>query len=109
MFVTCLVLPRIRDMKRRFDAVIRCVLVQEERARLAGVSKVSERSPAPLRHATKKVRMISRLLIMVQDSIYRQPGLTESVERTQLVRRGLCNGHDRLSTGTSACYRFLTL
>jgi hypothetical protein len=37
---------------------------------------MSERSPAPLRQATKKVRMISRLLIMVQDSIYRQPGLT---------------------------------
>jgi hypothetical protein len=39
---------------------------------------MSERSPAPLRQATKKVRMISRLLIMVQDSIYRQPGLTIS-------------------------------
>jgi hypothetical protein len=37
---------------------------------------MSGRSPAPLRHATKKVRMISELLIMVQDSIYRQPGLT---------------------------------
>jgi hypothetical protein len=37
---------------------------------------MSERSPAPLRYATKKVRMISELLIMVQDSIYRQPGLT---------------------------------
>jgi hypothetical protein len=37
---------------------------------------LSERSPAPLRHATKKVRVISGLLIMVQDSIYRQPGLT---------------------------------
>ena len=39
-------------------------------------SLLSGRSPAPLRHATKKVRMISELLIMVQDSIYRQPGLT---------------------------------
>jgi hypothetical protein len=39
---------------------------------------MSERSPTPLRHATKKVRMISRLLIMVQDSIYRQPGLTSN-------------------------------
>jgi hypothetical protein len=37
---------------------------------------LSERSPAPLRYATKKVRMISELLIMVQDSIYHQPGLT---------------------------------
>jgi hypothetical protein len=37
---------------------------------------LSERSPAPLRYATKKVRVISGLLIMVQDSIYRQPGLT---------------------------------
>jgi hypothetical protein len=37
---------------------------------------LSERSPTPLRHATKKVRMISELLIMVQDSIYHQPGLT---------------------------------
>jgi len=37
---------------------------------------LSERSPAPLRYATKKVRMINKLLIMVQDSIYRQPGLT---------------------------------
>ncbi len=32
-------------------------------------TQLSERSPAPLRQATKKVRMISRLLIMVQDSI----------------------------------------
>jgi hypothetical protein len=40
---------------------------------------VSERSPTPLRQATKKVRMISRLLIMVQDSIYRQPGLTARI------------------------------
>lgn len=39
-------------------------------------SLMSGRSPAPLRYATKKVRMISELLIMVQDSIYRQPGLT---------------------------------
>jgi hypothetical protein len=38
---------------------------------------LSERSPAPLRYATKKVHMISELLIMVQDSIYRQPGLTD--------------------------------
>jgi len=37
---------------------------------------LSERSPAPLRYATKKVRMISELLIMVQDSIYHQPRLT---------------------------------
>jgi hypothetical protein len=36
---------------------------------------LSERSPAPLRYATKEVRMISGLLIMVQDSIYREPGL----------------------------------
>jgi hypothetical protein len=45
---------------------------------------LSERSPAPLRHATKKVRMISELLIMVQDSIYRQPGLT-AVETARVI------------------------
>ena len=36
---------------------------------------MSERSPALLRYATKKVHMISELLIIVQDSIYRQLGL----------------------------------
>ena len=44
------------------------------RARIVVI--LSERSPAPLRYATKKVRMISELLIMVQDSIYHQLGLT---------------------------------
>ena len=33
---------------------------------------VSGRSLAPLRHAAKKVRIISELLIMVLDSIYRR-------------------------------------
>jgi hypothetical protein len=37
---------------------------------------VSERSPALLRYATKKARMISEVLIIVQDNIYRQPGPT---------------------------------
>jgi hypothetical protein len=43
------------------------------------IKLVSERSPAPLRHTTKKVRTISELLIMEQDSICRQPGLTVRV------------------------------
>jgi hypothetical protein len=47
---------------------------------------MSERSPAPLRYATKKVRMISELLIMVQDSIYRQPGLTVDPAKSSLLR-----------------------
>jgi hypothetical protein len=40
---------------------------------------VLERSLAPLRYTTKKVRTISQLLIMEQDSIYRQLGLTVRV------------------------------
>jgi hypothetical protein len=39
---------------------------------------LSGRSPAPLRHAAKKVCMISELLIMVLDSIYRRLCLTIS-------------------------------
>jgi hypothetical protein len=50
---------------------------RNRRASFAG--RCQERSPAPLRLATKKVRMISELLIRVQDSIYRQPGLTADV------------------------------
>ena len=48
---------------------------------------MSVRSTTALRYAAKKVRIISRLLIIMQDSIYRQLGLT-SLTSSSLIGVG---------------------